>query len=264
MKLHLATGATVVALALGWFASIAYHATVGRAAAARTKSRATAGEAVFSSGAETVPVEQRRIEALGRADLLYGAWRARARLDGNTWTAVKVLLAERQLAAEEIALAMIRTIGPKHDAQQSQQRMLSDNKAIYSARLRSHLTTDQFASLGAFESTLPQRAAIGLLEQRLRYSGSPLTEEQTERAIARLAAVEGERTPLFVAPGTIVAGFSAAAVHRVEIELDDEQRAVLHSIYAEQQARLARTPSRRTAMTQSATTTLESIDLEHP
>lgn len=67
-------------------------------------------------------------------------------------------------------------------------KLLADVQAPIDASLKSLLGESGFAQLQNFEQTQPQRAVVGELQQRLSYTGSPLTANQAEQLVQILAA----------------------------------------------------------------------------
>jgi hypothetical protein len=122
--------------------------------------------------------------------------------------------------------------------------------------IHSSLGSERYAVYREYERTLPQRATVAQLEQRLSYSGAPLTAAQSD-AMVRILSSNAPATPAETAPVTSVvvrAGVpeavpilpTNAATGRVTDEvvvqaqtiLEPVQIHALREVQAEQQAAL--------------------------
>jgi hypothetical protein len=122
-------------------------------------------------------------------------------------------------------------------------------------QIRASLGNDRYAVYREYEQTQPQRAVVAQLEQRLSYSGAPLTPPQAEALVRILTAhaptppaepgasavVVGAGAPNAVArlqTETLASRVSDAAYDEAQTVLTPPQQAALKEIQAEQQASL--------------------------
>jgi hypothetical protein len=208
-----------------------FTANTGRAAAA-----------ALDRGPDAESEAFRAVETLGRAEEIYGALFQRLGVDDVTRGRLRQILAERQMVSQDIARTFRDATAEIPEAHRRVMigELLANNQRDFDGRLRGELGDAGLLALKAYDATLPQRAAATALQQRLKYTPTPLTDTQLEEVVPLLAASAGERTPMIFHLGQMMAGFTAESVERVSEALEPRQREVLRSMWAEQRARSAR------------------------
>jgi hypothetical protein len=106
----------------------------------------------------------------------------------------KDLLVEKRTAMLDVmAAAREQGINPRSNPE-AFAKLSTDAQAEIDATIRSTLGDTGFAQYQNYEATIPQRNVVGQLEQRLSYSSTPLTSQQSDQMIAILAATTTSRT----------------------------------------------------------------------
>lgn len=100
----------------------------------------------------------------------------------------KDLLVEKRTAVADV-MAAARSQGLTGRENRDELRQLvNDTQAEIDASIRAAVGETAFNQYQNFEQTQPQRAVVSQLEQRLSYSGTPLTPQQSEQLVQVLAA----------------------------------------------------------------------------
>lgn len=100
---------------------------------------------------------------------------------------LKELLAERQNARlDVIAAARAEGLNLRENREQLQQLMRMAQEELAGA-MQQEIGAEAFAVFQNYERTAPQRATVGQVEQRLSYSGAPLTRAQADHLVTLLA-----------------------------------------------------------------------------
>lgn len=100
---------------------------------------------------------------------------------------LKALLAERQSTVQDImTVAREQGVHPRTDPE-GFRKLMSDAEAQIDSSIRAVIGEAGLAQLQTYEQTLPQRALVSDLQQRLSYSDTPLTSAQAEQLIQILA-----------------------------------------------------------------------------
>lgn len=100
----------------------------------------------------------------------------------------KDLLVEKRTAMMDVmAAAREEGVNPRRD-RELVAKLLANAQAEIDEGIRGTLGESGFAQYESYEKTLPQRSLVGQLEQRLSYSSTPLTPQQSESMVAILAA----------------------------------------------------------------------------
>ncbi|ACB76278.1 hypothetical protein [Opitutus terrae] len=100
----------------------------------------------------------------------------------------KNLLVEKNTAMMDVMMAAREQgLNPRRDRAAVDQLVAEANTDIDS-NIRAVLGETGFTDYKNYEQTLPQRATVNQLEQRLSYSTTPLTAEQSEQLVQILAA----------------------------------------------------------------------------
>lgn len=101
---------------------------------------------------------------------------------------LKTLLAERQSAPQEVlTVAREQGIDPRSD-RAAFQKLLTDARDAVDTSIKGLLGDGGFAQLQTYEHTMPQRAIVDQLQQRLSYTPDPLSSAQAEQLVGILAA----------------------------------------------------------------------------
>lgn len=100
----------------------------------------------------------------------------------------KNLLVEKSTAAMDVMMAAREQgINPRRD-REAFDKLVADTQSEIDTSIRDALGETAFAQYQDYERTLPQRAVTDQLEQRLSYSSTPLTAEQSNSIVSILAA----------------------------------------------------------------------------
>ena len=117
----------------------------------------------------------------------------------------KDLLVEKRTAMMDVmAAARGEGISPRTD-RESFDKLVAGAQADIDATIRATLGEAGFAQYDNFEKTVPQRAVVSQLEQRLSYSSTPLTPQQSDQMIAILAATTSSKPNPSPVPAGVVA-----------------------------------------------------------
>ncbi|MEO6004809.1 MAG: hypothetical protein ABIZ04_23310 [Opitutus sp.] len=117
----------------------------------------------------------------------------------------KDLLVEKRTAVMDVmSAARQQGINPRSDPE-AFQKLVAGAQSDIDASIRATLGDAGFAQYENFEKTMPQRAVVSQLEQRLSYSSTPLTPQQSDQMIAILAATAHARTNTSGAPTPLTA-----------------------------------------------------------
>lgn len=101
---------------------------------------------------------------------------------------LKNLLVDKSTAMADVMMAAREQgINPRQDREAFRQ-LVEETQADIDAAIRSTLGETAFAQYQDYERTLPQRSVVEQLEQRLSYTSTPLTSEQSNQVLAILAA----------------------------------------------------------------------------
>jgi hypothetical protein len=163
----------------------------------------------------------------------------------------KNLLVEKRTAVADV-MAAARDQGLNGRENRDELRALVQNaQSEVDANIRSLLGEAGYQQYQQFEKTQPQRAVVGQLEQRLSYSGQPLTPEQSEQLVQVLATnpsdqPRAQRAPEIRTPAGRI-GFAGGggtpisdqAVAQAATVLSAPQVQALQQIQQEQQAQAA-------------------------
>jgi len=110
------------------------------------------------------------------------------------------LLIEKQNSALDVMMVTSRGAVPGAGAREVR-RATQQAQGEIDAEIRRTLGDDRYAVFNAFEATLPQRATVAQLTQRLSYTDTPLQPAQAEALVSTLAESGGGNESL---PGVSV------------------------------------------------------------
>jgi hypothetical protein len=157
----------------------------------------------------------------------------------------KDLLVEKQTSLRDVlASARAQGLDPRQNRTEMRQLVAQANSEI-DASIKSMLGDSKYTQYQQYEQTLPQRNLVAQLDQRLSYSGTPLTPTQTEQLVQILADTSPSKTtqnPMrAVRAGTTGGGTRQVAITDQAISsasgvLTPDQTKVLQTIQTEQQA----------------------------
>lgn len=157
----------------------------GGPAATSTQPPASPGPAALRDSPE-----MQRLIALQRRAALDGRYAALFRklnLNSTDLENFKALLVERQSAANDVfSAARAEGLNPRDNRGQIAQ-LVAKYEAEVDASIRETLGESVFQQYQQYEQTLPQRNVANQLEQRLSYSSTPLSGNQTEQLVRVLA-----------------------------------------------------------------------------
>jgi hypothetical protein len=101
---------------------------------------------------------------------------------------LKALLAERSTAIMDVmAAARDQGIDPRQNPD-AVRKLVADAENEINNSIKSTIGETGFAQLTSYEQTMPQRAVVNQLEQRLSYTNTPLTSAQAEQLVQILAS----------------------------------------------------------------------------
>lgn len=128
------------------------------------------------------------VQQRGALDQRYGALFRMLNLPPDQLERLKDLLVERQTAGVDV-LAAARSQGLSNRENRAEIRsLLEATQAEVDESIRALLGESGYQRYEYYNSTQPQRAAVGRLEQRLSYSTLPLSASQSEQLVQLLAA----------------------------------------------------------------------------
>lgn len=100
----------------------------------------------------------------------------------------KNLLVEKSTAMMDVlAAARSQGVNPRTNRDAFRQ-LVTDAQTEIDANIRSTIGEAAFSDYQRYEQTLPQRSVVNQLEQRLSYSPTPLTPQQSDQLVQLLAA----------------------------------------------------------------------------
>lgn len=184
----------------------------------------------------------------GALDSRYAALFRSLNLSPQQLEQFKNLLVEKRTAVADV-MAAARSQGLNGRENRDELRALVENaQSELDTNIRSVLGEAGYQQYQSFEKTQPQRNVVNQLEQRLSYSGTPLTVEQSEALVQVLAdnpAEQGNvgraaavRTPAgrVAFGGSGGAAISETAVAQAATVLSQSQVQALQQLQQEQQA----------------------------
>jgi len=184
----------------------------------------------------------------GALDSRYAALFRSLNLSPQQLEQFKNLLVEKRTAIADV-MSAARSQGLNGRENRDELRALvQDAQAEVDANIRSTIGEAAFAQYQNFEQTQAQRNVVSQLEQRLSYSGTPLTPQQSEELVQVLAANHAEqgnvpraggvRTPAgrIGFGGSGGATITDAAIAQATAVLAPTQVQALQSLQQEQQA----------------------------
>jgi hypothetical protein len=132
------------------------------------------------------------VQQRGALDARYSALFRMLNLPPEQLAKFKDLLVEKRTAVADV-MAAARSQGLTGRENRDELRQLvNDTQAEIDANIRAAIGETAFTQYQNFEQTQPQRAVVSQLEQRLSYSGTPLTPQQSEQLVNVLAANAGD------------------------------------------------------------------------
>ena len=156
---------------------------------------------------------------------------------------LKTLLVERQTTRLDVlSSARAQGLDPRTNREELSQ-LTALAQAEVDANIKTALGETAFNQYQNYETTLPQRNLVNQLDQRLSYSGPPLTSSQAEFLVSALATNTSGTSadPAPAGPGNWGGGRSAlpiadAVIQRAQSVLTADQLAALKQIQSEQAA----------------------------
>lgn len=123
-------------------------------------------------------------------DSRYAALFKRLALTPDQLEKLKNLLVEKSTAMADVMMAAREQgINPRQDREAFRQ-LVDGAQAEIDTAIRGTLGESGFAQYQDYERTLPQRSIVEQLEQRLSYSSTPLTSDQSNQVLAILASTQ--------------------------------------------------------------------------
>lgn len=112
-----------------------------------------------------------------------------------------------------LAAARSQGIDPRSN-REAFQKLVADAQAEIDHSIRSTIGETAFNQYKDYETTLPQRSVVNQLEQRLSYTATPLTAQQSEQLVQLLAATSkssgGATSPRAMINGAVSSAFGTA------------------------------------------------------
>ncbi|MBL9214844.1 MAG: hypothetical protein JNG83_05150 [Opitutaceae bacterium] len=221
----------------------------GTTADARTRGRPEGGRLAAALGSPEV----QRLMAMQHRAALDGRYAALFRslnLSPADLEKFKNLLVDKQASVSDVmAAARAEGLDPRTNRDEIRALMQTTQEEIDES-IRATLGDAAYAEYKNYEATLPQRAIVDQLAQRLSYSSTPLNDSQSQQLIALLAAanpgkVNAGRTgnvmlQAFAGRGAQVMGggttISDSVIAQAQGVLTPQQLSALQSLQQEQQA----------------------------
>lgn len=123
----------------------------------------------------------------------YGALFRNLNLDAEQTEKLKTLLAERGNTRRDVEeAARAQGINPRENPE-AYRKLVADAQDVLNANIKSVLGDQGFAQLQNYEQTMPQRALVDSLQQRLSHT-MPLSPSQAEQLVQILASNTPQRT----------------------------------------------------------------------
>jgi hypothetical protein len=152
----------------------------------------------------------------------------------------KELLVEKQTAASDVRSAAREQGMNGREDREALSKMVADTQAEIDENIRAALGENGFAQYENFEKTLPQRNLVNQLERRLSYSGTPLTNQQSEQMVAILASTPaGQTSGASGRPRDLRNPITDATINQARGVLAGPQIDALRQLQQEQQAQAA-------------------------
>ena len=105
----------------------------------------------------------------------------------------KDLLVEKRTSMLDVmAAAREQGINPRSDPE-AFSKLVAHAQAEIDNNIRATIGDSGFSQYEDYEKTMPQRTVVGQLEQRLSYSATPLTQQQSEQMVSILASTSPAR-----------------------------------------------------------------------
>jgi hypothetical protein len=105
----------------------------------------------------------------------------------------KDLLVEKRTSMMDVmAAAREQGINPRRDAE-AFSKLVANAQTEIDNNIRETLGDNGFSQYENYEKTMPQRTVVNQLEQRLSYSSTPLTPQQSEQMVSILASTAPNR-----------------------------------------------------------------------
>lgn len=135
--------------------------------------------------------EIQRLIAIGQKSALdsrYSALFKSLSLTPDQLETFKELLVEKRTAVQDIrSAAREEGISSRNDPE-TLRKLVADAQTEIDDAIRATVGEAAFAKYENYEKTLPQRNVVNQLEQRLSYSSTPLSTQQSEQMVAIIAA----------------------------------------------------------------------------
>lgn len=186
----------------------------------------------------------------GALDARFAPLFRRLKLRTEELAEFKRLLVEKDNAVLDVAAVTQEVAAPPLSPQAVQASIRAAQLEVENA-IRRSLGQERYTVYSDYVNTLPQRATVMRLEQRLSYTGAPLQPEQAETLVAILAqnpapetAARGLTTvPVHVgdiapiaSPSPVPATVSVAAIAQAETVLSPPQVSALRQVQGEMDA----------------------------
>ena len=187
------------------------------------------------------------IQQRSTLDARYAALFKKLKLSPQQLEQFKNLLVEKRAAVADV-MAAAREQGLNGRENRDEIRALVQNaQAEIDASIRSTIGESAYSQYESFEQTQPQRTTVERLEQRLSYTDSPLSSEQSEQLVAVLAATSSEPTNSNRGPRNAAARIglpgggggaqiTEATIQQASSVLNTAQLQALQQVQQEQQA----------------------------
>ena len=141
----------------------------------------------------------------------FGPLFSRLKLAENELETLRALLIEKQNAALDIMMVAKQGMIDRNADNEVQAATLRAQAEI-DGMIRSTLGEERYAVFREFETSLPQRATVDRLAQRLSYTETPLAADQSEALLGLLEDGSGGITESFPGVSVVISPDSQAAV----------------------------------------------------
>jgi hypothetical protein len=135
------------------------------------------------------------LQQKGQLDTRYASLFKSLNLSPAQLEKFKNLLVERQTSMMDVfTAAREQGIDPRRDPE-GFRSLVTSTQADIDASIKAAVGDDAFKQYKNFEQTMPQRATTDQLSQRLSYTATPLTAEQSASMVKILSQTAPQRTP---------------------------------------------------------------------
>lgn len=173
-------------------------------------------------------------------DARYAELFKQLKLPPETLERFKDLLVERQTSRMDVMMAARENGLNPRDNRDEIQKLVTQAQADVDANIKATLGDAAFSQYNTYETTQPQRTVVASLDQRLAYSGTPLTQVQSDFLVQALSGSASADTGGMPGPigwsGGNRATITDDVIQRAQNVFSSDQITALKQLKAEQDA----------------------------